>query len=406
MGSFKYLEEKERRWQKVRQYLKNKNLDALIVIGSRYREPLDRYLTNWVPGCTVIFPSEDEPVLLVPMIPEILALKPHTPMDERPWINDIRPGARGAVIVAIIKEKGLGNGRIGVVGLEGLGVDWEGWIPYKTWNRVLMDLPNCNFQDVTAEFAELILVKTDSEIFHIRRAAQVLEEACKEMLKTVRVGISELEVYSSIQNVLSKNGIYAPKFILRSGPDNISWEDPPWFFGIGNPRVFKPGDVVQAEIFAWSGCLEAQVQMSVAIPPVSEMNYRCAQLARKAYEEGLKHLKPKKKFIEVVNAMEAVLDYPGVWHLTPLIHSMNPHFCIGPTGVRIESLPDIENYKGLGMGRIRGGDIIIQPGMVFELEPNACIGRHRINIGGTVIITEDGCEPLNKIPTEMRIAEG
>lgn len=397
-------EERERRWQRVRGFMKNKGLNGLVVMGSRHGEPLDRYLSNWVPGCIVIFPLKSKPTLLVPMIPEMFALRPETPENERPWIKDIRAGARGAAIAAVLQEKGLERSFIGVVGLGNLRVDWEGWIPFKTWERVLDRLPHCNFQDVTAEFAEVALVKSSGELIYVHRASQVLERACGEMLKTVRSGVTELEVYAVIQNVLSKSGAYTPKFILRSGPDNVSWEDPPWFFGVGSPRVLEPGDIVQAEIFAWFGGLEAQVQMSVAIPPVSEVNSQCAQIARQAYEEGLRNLKPGKKFAEVVEAMEAVLDRPGVWHLTPLIHSMNPMVCIGPTGVRIESLPGVEAYGQVGTGRIRGGDVVLEPGTVFELEPNACIERHRVNIGGTVIVTETGNEPLNEIPCQMRLA--
>ena len=37
-----------------------------------------------------------------------------------------------------------------------------------------------------------------------------------------------------------------------------------------------------------------------------------------------------------------------------------------------------------------GGDLVIQAGMVFELEPNACKGKQRTNIGGTVIVRQDG----------------
>ena len=43
----------------------------------------------------------------------------------------------------------------------------------------------------------------------------------------------------------------------------------------------------------------------------------------------------------------------------------------------------------------------MQPGMVFAFEPNACIGTHRVNIGGTVIVTATGCEELNHIPTTV-----
>ena len=405
-AEYSQSEERERRWQRVRRFLERKGLSALVVMGSRHGEPLDAYLSHWVPGCIVIFPLEGEATLLAPMIPEMLALTPETPDKERPWIHDLRAGARGAAIAAVLQEKGLERSSIGVVGLGSLRVDWEGWIPFRTWERVLSNLPRADFQDVTAEFAEVVLVKSPGELAHVRRAAQVLENASEEMLGAVRSGATELDVYAAIQNVLSRSGAFTPKFILRSGPDNISWEDPPWFFGVGSPRVLNPGDIVQAEIFAWFGGLEAQVQMSVGIPPVSQVNLQCAQLARQAYEEGVRNLKPEIKFAEVVTAMEAVLDRPGVWQLTPLIHSMNPMRCVGPTGLRIETLPGIEAYGRVGSGRIRGGEVVLEPGMVFELEPNACIGRHRVNIGGTVIVTENGNEALNEIPCRMRLAAG
>jgi Xaa-Pro aminopeptidase len=51
-----------------------------------------------------------------------------------------------------------------------------------------------------------------------------------------------------------------------------------------------------------------------------------------------------------------------------------------------------------------GGDVIIQPGMCFAMETNACRGMRRVNIGGTVIVTEDGVEILNTLANEMQIA--
>lgn len=52
-----------------------------------------------------------------------------------------------------------------------------------------------------------------------------------------------------------------------------------------------------------------------------------------------------------------------------------------------------------------GGDAVTKPGMVFELEPNACLGKHQVNIGGPVLITEDGIEELNELPAEMRVVD-
>ncbi len=171
------------------------------------------------------------------------------------------------------------------------------------------------------------------------------------------------------------------------------------------PRVLQAGDTVRTEYGAWCAGYEAQVQMSAAIPPVSSVNAECAQLARQSYEEGLKNLRPGKTFEEVEAAMTAVLERPGVWATTPQLHSMNPMVCIGRTSVRIENLPGAEAHRDvLRTGRIRGGDVVLEPGMVFILEPNACIERYRVGIGGTVIMTKDKPEELNKLPNELRLA--
>jgi hypothetical protein len=39
--------------------------------------------------------------------------------------------------------------------------------------------------------------------------------------------------------------------------------------------------------------------------------------------------------------------------------------------------------------------------MVFAFEPNACLGTHRVNVGGGVVVTENGCEALNDLPTRV-----
>ena len=39
--------------------------------------------------------------------------------------------------------------------------------------------------------------------------------------------------------------------------------------------------------------------------------------------------------------------------------------------------------------------------MGLELEPNACLGTHRVNIGTGVLVTSGGCEPLNELPTRV-----
>ena len=41
--------------------------------------------------------------------------------------------------------------------------------------------------------------------------------------------------------------------------------------------------------------------------------------------------------------------------------------------------------------------------MGFQNEPNACMGRNRVNISGNMIVRKEGdCEELNNLPCELR----
>jgi Xaa-Pro aminopeptidase len=135
--------------------------------------------------------------------------------------------------------------------------------------------------------------------------------------------------------------------------------------------------------------------MSIALAPVDEVHLECARVARRCYEVGLEVLRPGVSFRKVDDEMEAVIGQSGCWHITPLIHSLSPTAWVG----RLHASPAGEKGKGAWESR----ELPVEAGMVFELEPNAQIGKHRVNIGGTVVVTESGAEELNSLPTRMHV---
>jgi len=144
--------------------------------------------------------------------------------------------------------------------------------------------------------------------------------------------------------------------------------------------------------------------MSIHLKPANPTIQELAAIARKSYEAGLAALRPGNTFQQVCEAMAAPVLEAKCWHLTPLIHSLTPLGWTSGTGVGIDQASGLEMLKGKVRSRGgKGGSLMIKPGMVFELEPNPCRGRHRVNIGGTVVVREGGVEELNKLPTEMRV---
>ncbi len=215
------------------------------------------------------------------------------------------------------------------------------------------------------------------------------------MMEVARPGVSEALVLADTVHEIHRRGcdLRYPFFSLQSGKDNIGWGVPRWSLRAEPPRVLEVGDLVQAEIHTIYGGVEGQVNMAVALDPVDDVVHRLEAVARDSYEAGLGAVRPGVTFASVVQAMEKPLAAAGCWSKTPLLHTLT----FGSTGftpVNREQLVGTreETIEGTARPGIRRGELILQEGMSLELEPNACLGMVRVNIGAGVLVTANGAE--------------
>ena len=406
------LGERDRRWGLARDLMKEKGLDCLIVTpGNAYYSPdhFDAWLTNDNAYGTVIFPLKGDPCYIVwsPMHGTMRMLE-NSRRGITPWIEDYRvyhnPNREG--IVPLLKEKGLDSANIGVVSLQHGGPGSGGGIAYRDWSDVLEQLPEAGFVEIKESYAALGLVKSEEEIELARYASDVGEKACEAMLKAVRPGVSESEIYATIMHAIFKNGADSLHVILHSGADNFSWGKPMWTSQAQDPRVVGQGDLVQAEVFPIYGGIESQQQMAVATKPVDSVTRELADTARKSYEAAINIMRPGVTFGQVCDAMRKPLDDAGCWHLTPLAHTMNPIIYVSAVVSGVEQAPE---FKDFGFQEVpmrpEARDFVLEPGIMFELEPNAVREKRKVNIGGTVIITPDGVEELNTLAVELHVVD-
>jgi len=406
------LKERDRRWELARGLMKEKGLDCLIVTpGNTYYSPdyYDAWLTDDNATGTVIFPLNGEPSYIVwsPMHGTIRMLE-NKKRGIKPWMEDYRVYRRTKDgIVPILREKGLDSATIGVVGLTQQGPGSIGGIAYGDWSFVLEQLPNVTFVDIAEEFGYLGLRHSEEEIALARYAAHVGDLACEEMIKVVKPGVSEGEIYATIMGTIFKYAANALHVILHTGIDNLSWGMPMWTYQAQVPRVVGKGDLVQAEVFPIYGGMESQQQMAVATKPVAPLTQELADIANRSYKAAVNSMRPGVTFGEVCDAMEKPIKEAGCWYLTPLAHTMNPIIYASGLVKGLDQIPEFKDYAGFKEVSMRptARDYLLEPGVMFELEPNACRGIQKVNVGGTVLITKDGCEELNRMATEMRAVD-
>lgn len=394
--------ERDRRWAGVRRLMREQSLDGLLVAGFRSREMYESYISDdYNEGC-VIFPLEGEPVVITWAHLRVLRAKWSAERGHKWWVDDYRVATSGTAVAEVISEKGLAQSRLGVVGLTSQApTEIYGAIPANFWMEFTAALPKARFQDISEEFSHLMLVKSDEEMAQVRYAAKAAEAACRAIIDVCAPGVGEEVVLAEGTAEMLRFGIGLryPLIVMNSGPHTLSWGPPRWTTRGEAPRVLARGDLMQAELMPMCGNQEVQVQMTVALDPLDATNQKCEGVARASYEAGLKALKPGISFADLVAAMEEPLKSAGCWAYTPLVHSLGPHFLAGRSRINMEKVDLGVRFVGAPAGRERKA--ILQPGMVFAFEPNACLGDHRVNIGGTVIVTRDGCEELNQIPTSV-----
>jgi Xaa-Pro dipeptidase len=394
--------ERDRRWAAVRKLMRERGLEGLVVAGFRAREMYETYISDdYNEGC-VIFPLEGEPVVITWAHLRVMRAKWSAERGHKLWVDDYRVATSGTATAEVITEKRLAQSRLGVVGLSSQApTEIYGAIPANFWRELTAALPRASFEDISEEFSHVMLVKSDEEMAQIRYAAKAAEAGCRAVVDVTEPGVGEEVIFAEATRAMLLYGIGLryPMIVMNSGPATLSWGPPRWSTRGEAPRVLQRGDLMQAELMPLCGNQEVQVQMTVALDPLDDTNRTCERVARASYEAGLKALKPGISFAELVAAMEQPLKTSGCWAYTPLVHSVGPHFLAGRTRINMEKVDLGVRFVGAPAARERTA--VLKPGMVFAFEPNACLGHHRVNIGGTVIVTESGCEELNDLPTRV-----
>ena len=396
------LAERDRRWANVRKLMRERGFDGLLVAGFRSREMYETYISDdYNEGC-VIFPLEGDPVVITWAYLRVMRARWSQERGTTLWVDDYRVATSGTGVAEVFREKRLAESSLGIVGLSSQApTEIYGAIPANFWAELTAALPKARWQDISEEFSHLMLVKSDAELAQVRYAARAAEAACKIIAEVAAPGVGEEVVFAEATAEMLRHGIGVryPVIVMNSGPHTLSWGPPRWTTSGEAPRILQRGDLMQAELMPLCGNQEVQVQMTVALDPLDDTNKTCERVALKSYAAGIKALKPGIAFADLLAAMEEPLKSAGCWGYTPLLHSVGPHFLAGRTLVNQDQVKLDVRYAGANAARQR--QAILQPGMVFAFEPNACIGNHRVNIGGTVIVTATGCEELNHIPTTV-----
>jgi Xaa-Pro dipeptidase len=267
------------------------------------------------------------------------------------------------------------------------------YLPLAVWELIREELPDVRWSDASELVAEQRMVKSPSEIAHVRRAAAISDRALQAGLDAAGPGITEREVAAAIYGELIRAGSEYPGVppLVRSTPtlqlEHVTWSD----------RALEPGDALFLELSASVARYHAPLSRIAHVGESPRGLDEVAGHALTALDAVRGALRPGARAGQVYDAWQHTVD-------ARLGHSRyRRHHCGYITGI---GFPPSWTGPGTPIGLRAGHDLVLREGMVFHVF-SWILGQGPSDYGvsDTALVTDDGCELLTTTAREPIIIQ-
>lgn len=381
------MEERERRWGRVRDLMRRDGVDCIVGLnstGTHNRNQADvRYLTQLGNNCEeveVCFPLEGK-------VTAITNRGGYWPAGD--WVGETMRSGRGwaRALVQCLEEAGMQRATIGICGLT-RGVysvvrQYDGYAGYTAVRTLQEALPEARFVSATDLMGEARLVKSPEEIEFLRRGIGISERSLHALLQTARVGVFEPLIMAKMyEAAIAAGGSMPIMFGWTSGP-----------FGAAYHRIEQPthrlmlsGDYLHVEIEGRWGGYTAQLDQSVTFGDVPAWAPDAYKAAVECFFDIVAAMRPGLTFGELKAAAQKV-NRGGKATGALTLHGRG----LGDDGPLItnQSQPAVDSAPLL-------------EGMVFVVKPTTTYnGKDDVgHVGDSVLVTATGAERLGTRPIE------
>jgi Xaa-Pro dipeptidase len=375
------IAERDRRHAATRARMAERGLACLIVphhTGDWDNYQADtRYLTCVGGGGTataLVFPLEGEPMVAVREARRIEWWRA-----SQDWVSDIRspPQFRWAPFFEkALKELGLQDSAIGVVGLTEVLRDPEGIVSHGELTALRAALPGARFQPATDLMDAVRKRKSAEEIAMMERAQECADAISDALRSTARPGASEHEVYAAMTAAHIRQGGELPTMMLfGAGPRMWQTQLLPSF------RRLEPGDILLIEAEAKYAGYMAQAVDTVSLRPLSRLEARLLDVSAECFEALLSACRPGTSYAALIRLWEDFARKAGCVAGRTMGHGLG----LGQDGPLTTPAGDAGGLL------VEEGDCLVIKPWIADAEDTAS-GR----VGGTVVVDHRGARRLGR----------
>jgi Xaa-Pro aminopeptidase len=372
-------EEFAERLRAVRMVMRERGLDALLVVGPENIYYLTGLNYQGYFSLTVLVVPLDGPLLLVARAMERATIAAQARSCEHVAYSDDEEPA--PVLVGAVADA-TGPGATVGVELEAM------FFPPGVWDRLRSTLPDRAWIDASGLVVDVRMVKSEAELACIRRAARISDRAVQAGIAATSSEATEREVAGAVYAQLIRAGSEHPGFapLIRSADilhhEHVTWRD----------RLLVPGSCLLFELSASVYRYHAPLTRMIPIDEVDPGTVDAAGIACRALEEVQAAMVPGAVTGDIYEVWQRVVD-DGLGH-----REYRRHHCGYTVGIGFPP----SWVGGAVQGIRRGGDLELRAGMVFHVL-SWLLGQRPGDycVSDTVLVTADGGEALTRTRRDL-----
>lgn len=356
-------------------FYKTKNLMNQRDISSIFLTPSADmyYLTGvWTSPLERLFlcviPIDEAPLFIVPKLYEEQVKKISWIKNVRVWSDNLKAATQ---LKNIIQELQIQKQKIAVTDN----------ILMKHFKIFQKSVSNAEFI-YTSEFLNQIrMCKSKNEIKYMENASKFAEDALESIILECKYGKKEFELAALAEYEMRKRGSEGPSFetIVASG-SNSSFPH-----HLTGKRAIHKGDPIIFDLGAKYGYYCSDITRTVCIGKVSSKIKKIYNLVYRAYQEAISNVRPGISAGFIDKTVRRIINEAGYGDY--FIHRTGHGI-----GIDIHEAPYIHEKNNTKL----------EVGMTFSIEPGIYIpNRFGVRLEDVVVVTDSGCKPLTKFPTEI-----
>jgi Xaa-Pro aminopeptidase len=237
------------------------------------------------------------------------------------------------------------------------------------------------FENMYASVARTRVIKSLAEIEVLRKSTAINVEGIKTAAKTIKAGVDERYLEGILEGNYKINGAHRLAFgsIIKSGPNSLwPWRILATHYNRRN-RVLENGEMVIFDV----GC---------------EYKNYVSDVGRTFPVSGKFTEKQKEILTMEVGVADQIIDYikPGITFAD--IKELTDRIIPKDAKKYMQVGLFFGHHLGLSTGDPNLSDAILQPGMIFTVEPWYYNHDDQISVftEDVILVTENGCEVLSK----------